>query len=162
MDAKPLRVSRQRGRQVVAAHQSASLKCSNRGARSIRADPCDVARIGLRWLMAANRHDYRISFADGRIVEISNCACASLARLRGSIYHPASAIVKVEMLGDGPVKRAKLAVRNRAGRFLTEKTDSDLPDNARRARTALRGGEHEVFTSRSKPTTTVATPSQRI
>jgi hypothetical protein len=50
--------------------------------------------------MAANRrHDYRISFVDGRVVEISNCTNPGLARLRASIYHPAGAIVKVEMLG---------------------------------------------------------------
>ena len=82
--------------------------------------------------MAANRHDYRITFADGRTVKISNCACASLARLRASIHRRTSAIVKVEMLGSAPIKRAKLAVRNRAGRFLTEKTGSDMPGRAGR------------------------------
>jgi hypothetical protein len=95
--------------------------------------------------MAANkRHDYRISFADGRIVEITNCANPGLARLRASIYHPAGAIVKAEKLGAVAVRRANPAVRNRAGRFLTEKTDSDMPDAARRGRAALRGGEREM------------------
>jgi hypothetical protein len=83
--------------------------------------------------MAANRrYDYRISFADGRIVEITNCANPGLARLRASIYHPASAILKAEKLGAVAARRAKLAVQNPAGRFLTEKTDSDMPDAAGR------------------------------
>jgi len=83
--------------------------------------------------MAGNkRHDYRVRFADGRIVEISNCANSGLARLRANIYHPAGAIVKVEMLGSVPVKRANLAVLNRSGRFRAEKTNSDMPDAAER------------------------------
>jgi hypothetical protein len=69
-------------------------------------------------MAVTKRYDYRITFADGRVLEISSCATVGLARLLASDYHraggPATPIAKVVRLQ--PTSPARMPREGQRGR----------------------------------------------